>query len=175
MLRFGAGSGDDAGPVTALRAGEALPEMVCRRVMGEGVRAILPPWKDDPLDADPMTSFRDILGPLEATCHGDAGCWLCVCSVSAALNAGTCLGESACCCCCFLRSRWDSLAGSPVDEASPSLPRKDNAVDIFETLFEESCAMMSFISSFDVGNVGGPQGFLLFRGIGEPVVIAMLA
>ena len=73
-LRFWAGRGDWLGPVTARRVVGGRPETVCLNVIGEGVRFVLPVTGDDALFVSlPNTSLRDTLGPLDATCHGEAG------------------------------------------------------------------------------------------------------
>lgn len=52
-----------------------MPDKVCLSVMGEGLRAMLGFFEGggDLELSDPRTSFRETLGPLEATCQGDAG------------------------------------------------------------------------------------------------------
>ena len=88
-----------------------LPGVVCRRVNG-GTDVVL---FDLLLEGDgewhsaPRISFRDVLAPLEATCHGEpdftsSGCGSTVWGVGS--SCGCC---SAACCCCLLRSRWLSL------------------------------------------------------------------
>lgn len=61
-----------AGPLAALRVGGAFPEMVCLIVSGDGIRGMLLASDDgvSVLSAS-RTSFKEILEPLDVTCHGD--------------------------------------------------------------------------------------------------------
>ena len=69
----GGGSLEEAGPLTARRAG-GLPAMVWRRVIGEGVRgAGSSVFGVEALVSALMTALREMQGPDVELCHGDAG------------------------------------------------------------------------------------------------------
>lgn len=71
-VRLWAGAGDMEDPLAVRRVGKTLPETVCLRFRGDGVRATLPCCEGNFLLSVPRTSLRDTFGPVDATCHGDA-------------------------------------------------------------------------------------------------------
>ena len=73
MLRFCVGGTDGAVPLEVLRVAGAFPETVCLIVSGDGVRGMVFASDDsDSVLSVPRTCLSEIVGPLDATCHGDA-------------------------------------------------------------------------------------------------------
>ena len=100
-------------PLAALRRAGAFPDMVCLSVNGglEAWELVLSAEEDRVWLVVPRTSFSDVLGPAEATRHGNATLTAAsICSVSAKGVDNLCCLGCSCCCCCFLRSRCDILA-----------------------------------------------------------------